>query len=173
MEAEVVRDSVLAVAGELDTTLGGPEIDHSQGLASRRRSLYFAHHGESKMEFLELFDGANPCDCYARTSSILPQQALALANSELTRSQGQVLARKLWEKAASGADRETSFVAAVFEQVVARPATAREVQVSLSFLRQQVKLFEQSDSKPADPAERAREDFVQALFNHNDFVTIR
>jgi hypothetical protein len=173
VEAEVLRDSVLAAAGELDAQLGGPEIDHAQGLASKRRSLYFAHHGESKMEFLELFDGANPCDCYARTSSILPQQALALANSELTRAQGRALARKLWEPVAAGADAEAAFVAAAFEQVLARPAAAREVQVSLAFLRQQVRLFEESDPKPAEPAARARADFVQALFNHNDFVTIR
>ncbi len=173
VEAEVVRDSVLAVAGELDTTLGGPEIDQSQGLVSRRRSLYFAHHGESKMEFLELFDGANPCDCYVRTSSILPQQALALANSELTRVQAEVLARQLGEKVAADARPESAFVRAAFEQVLARPATAQEVEVSLVFLRQQLQLLEQAPSKPADPAARARADLVQALFNHNDFVTIR
>src|SRR5262249_39735870 len=160
----VVRDSVLSVAGELDTKIGGPEIDHAQGLASKRRSLYFAHHGESKMEFLELFDGANPCDCYKRTASILPQQALALANRELTRVQAKALARKLWEKTADEGD--TAFVEAAFEQVLARPATAQEVKVSLAFLRQQVKLFEGVDPKPADPAARAREDFVQALFSH-------
>jgi hypothetical protein len=173
MEAEVVRDSVLSVAGELDAKLGGPEIDHAQGLVSKRRSLYFAHHGESKMEFLELFDGANACDCYARTSSILPQQALALANSELTRVQGSVLARKLWEQVTATGDRETAFVEAAFEQMLARPATAREVTASVAFLRQQVQLFGEADSKPTDPAARAREDLVQALFSHNDFVTIR
>jgi hypothetical protein len=171
MEAEVVRDSVLSVAGELDTKLGGPEIDHAQGLASRRRSLYFAHHGESKMEFLEIFDGANPCDCYKRTSSILPQQALALANSELTRVQARAMACKLWEKTADGT--ETAFVEAAFEQVLARPATPQEVKVSVAFLRQQAKLFAEADPKPADPATRAREDLVQALFSHNDFVTVR
>jgi hypothetical protein len=171
MEAEVVRDSVLSVSGELDPKLGGPEIDHAQGLVSKRRSLYFAHHGESKMEFLELFDGANPCDCYRRTASILPQQALALANSELTRVRAQALARKLWEQTAGGG--EEAFVEAAFEQVLARPATAQEAKVSVAFLRQQVKLLDEADPKPADPAARAREDFVQALFSHNDFVTIR
>ena len=33
--------------GELDATTGGPEIPQDQGLTSRRRSLYFAHHGET------------------------------------------------------------------------------------------------------------------------------
>ncbi|MEJ7593711.1 MAG: DUF1553 domain-containing protein [Planctomycetaceae bacterium] len=98
MQAEVVRDSLLAVAGELDETMGGHEIDHKQGMTSHRRSLYFAHHGEEKMEFLELFDAANACDCYKRTSSVQPQQALALTNSELTKTLSRQLAKRLWSE---------------------------------------------------------------------------
>src|SRR5438105_13188300 len=40
-EAEVVRDSVLAVAGELDVHVGGQVLDSVQDAASRRRSIYF------------------------------------------------------------------------------------------------------------------------------------
>src|SRR5439155_15346458 len=122
MEAEEVRDSVLYAAGELDLKLGGPEIPHEEGLTSRRRSLYFAHHGESKMEFLELFDGANPGECYRRTTSVLPQQALALSNSVLTLGQGRVLARKLWLQV----DGEAGFIQATFEQVLGRSPNAAE-----------------------------------------------
>ena len=96
-----MRDSLLAVAGELDETMGGHEIDHKQGMTSHRRSLYFAHHGEEKMEFLELFDAANACDCYKRTSSVQPQQALALTNSELTKTLSRQLATKLWSQVTS------------------------------------------------------------------------
>ncbi|MCY2968582.1 MAG: DUF1549 domain-containing protein, partial [Planctomycetota bacterium] len=69
MQAEVVRDSVLCCAEELDPTLGGQELDHVQGLTSKRRSLYFAIHGEAKMQFLDLFDGPSVVDCYQRSSS--------------------------------------------------------------------------------------------------------
>src|SRR5207237_3617202 len=58
-EAEVVRDSVLYLAGSLDLTRGGPEVDHRQGLTVPRRSLYFRHAPEKQMEFLELFDAAS------------------------------------------------------------------------------------------------------------------
>jgi hypothetical protein len=190
MQAEVIRDSVLYVAGELDLQLGGQEIDHAQGLVSRRRSLYFAHHGESKMEFLELFDAANPCDCYARTSSIMPQQALAMTNSELAQRQGRLLARKLWEQVrpagATAEAREAAFIEAAFEQVLARGPTAQEQVVSGAFLRRQRSLFQGVDpsklaghgpAEPAtpssDPAARAREDLVHSLFSHNDFITVR
>jgi hypothetical protein len=56
LEAEEVRDALLHVAGALDETLGGPDIDFAQGLTSHRRSLYFTHHAEARMTFLELFD---------------------------------------------------------------------------------------------------------------------
>jgi mono/diheme cytochrome c family protein len=175
VEAEVVRDSVLHAAGELDLTLGGQEIDMGLGLSSRRRSLYFTHHGEEKMKFLELFDAANPCDCYERTTSITPQQALALGNGELTLVHGRTLARKLWrrlrsEKPSAGSD-ETAFIVAAFEQVLTRGPTDQELAASRRFLEKQRVLL-QGASAP-DPAAKARQGLVQALFSHGDFVTLR
>ncbi|HUR54008.1 MAG TPA: DUF1553 domain-containing protein, partial [Gemmataceae bacterium] len=55
MDAEVVRDSLLAVAGQLDTTHGGPILDEKLGLTSKRRSLYFRFNAEYKMSFLDQF----------------------------------------------------------------------------------------------------------------------
>src|SRR5262249_28944811 len=146
MEAEEVRDSLLFVAGELDPAMGGHEIPQEQGLTSRRRSLYFAHHGEGKMEFLELFDGANACEAYRRSTSVLPQQALALSNSELELHEGRVLAGKLWRDVSSEtveADRETAFLRAAFEQVLGRAPSVAERNASKSFLARQAALFGQ------------------------------
>jgi mono/diheme cytochrome c family protein len=175
MEAEVVRDSLLHAGGELDLTMGGPEIPHAQGLTSRRRSLYFAYHGESQMEFLALFDAANPCDAYRRTTSVLPQQALALSNSELAVREGRVLARELWQSVAADTARETAFVRAAFEQILGRAPTPAELRASTGFLASQVQMFVENRAElpGADPRIRACENLVHALFNHNDFVTIR
>ena len=187
MEAEVVRDSVLKCAGELDGTLGGQEIDHAQGLTSHRRSLYFAIHGESKMQFIDLFDGPNVCDCYLRSESVLPTQALAMANSDLVLVQSRVLAGKLWTTSAGAdaAERTTTFVRAGFEQVLSRPPSDQELALSVEFLSRQEKLFRETVATPAvaamaeapatatDPADRARASLIHALFSHNDFVTIR
>lgn len=196
MQAEVVRDSLLAVAGELDGTLGGNEIDHKQGLTSRRRSLYFAHHGEEKMEFLELFDAANPCDCYKRTTSVQPQQALALTNSELTKTLSRQLAQRLWTRvtaevdavsssaataAAQGApqtptiDAGNRFVELAFLQVLNRRPRPQELTASRTFLEQQSRRLQPAGgaTAAADPELRSRENLVHALMNHNDFVTVR
>ena len=179
LEAEAIRDSLLATAGEIDSTMGGPEIPQDQGLVSRRRSLYFAHHGEARMQFLDLFDEANPCDAYRRTASILPQQALALTNSELALHLSRVLARKL-----GGEGADEAFIHAAFEQVLCRAPRVAELDAATRFLGRQRELFEshaaelkadpkQTDGPSADPARRARENLVLSLFNHTDFVTVR
>ena len=61
------------VAGALDSTLGGPDIDHHAGLTVPRRSLYFRHAAEKQMEFLRIFDAAGVTECYRRKESILPE----------------------------------------------------------------------------------------------------
>ena len=95
MEAEIVRDSVLQIAGSLNLTSGGPDLDPNQGLTTPRRSLYFRTAKEKKVEFLSLFDSANPVDCYRRSESIAPQQAVAMANSTLTLAQARLLAKTI------------------------------------------------------------------------------
>jgi hypothetical protein len=170
VEAEVVRDSVLFVSGQLDARLGGPDVDHNQGLTVSRRSLYFRHAAEKQMEFLKLFDLAATSECYQRKDSILPQQALALANSELTVRAARVLASKLHQQAvADGA----AFVQAAFEQVLARPATHEELLECVAFLTEQTRQLQNVPMVTSDPPLRARESLVKTLFNHHDFVTIR
>jgi len=170
MTAEQVRDSVLFVAGELDLTAGGPEIDHNAGMTVKRRSLYFRHAPEKQMTFLELFDAASPTECYKRSESVVPQQALALANSPLTQAQSRVLARKLSAKNADDA----GFVTAAFETVLSRPVTADEREVCTKFLIEQADLYASKKLAPSvDPKMRARESLVHVLMNHNDFVTVR
>ena len=80
MEAQVVRVSLLALADELDTTMGGPPVNPVGEEHSRRRSLYFVHSHNDHHRFLEIFDDAGVQECYRREQSIVPQQVLALAN---------------------------------------------------------------------------------------------
>src|SRR5262249_30452056 len=56
MEAEVVRDALLYLSGELDATLGGPPLDCRTGTDSPRRSLYYRYSRDDKMDFLTTFD---------------------------------------------------------------------------------------------------------------------
>jgi len=186
MEAETVRDSVLCVAGQLDLAGGGPDLEHGQGLSVPRRSLYFQHAAEKQMTFLKLFDAASVSECYRRSESVVPQQALALANSPLALAQSRRLAASLWQQAGTHADSAAWFIQAAFEQVLSRPPNEQERVVAAEFLTAQaVRLADAAHLTPfvggeavevkpsGDPAMRAREDFVHVLLNHNDFVTIR
>ena len=165
MDAEQVRDSVLQLGGLLDTRLGGKEIPFEQGLSATRRSIYFAQHGEGSMQFLELFDGVNPCDGYKRTTSILPHQALAMVNNGLLLNASRILG---CEGAALG---EPEFIRQAFLLILGRMPSSAETSAAQNFLTQQVELLT-SSSLPS-PVARARGNLYLALFNHNDFVTIR
>ena len=110
------------------------------------------------MDFLKVFDGADPTEAYQRHTSIVPHQALALFNSELTAAQSRRLAAQL-TKAHAG---DANFVHAAYEQILTRAPTAEEAKLCIDFLI----------SKKV-PKPRAREKLVHALFNHHEFVTMR
>ena len=57
--------------------------------ASRRRALYFFHSHNEHNKLLGIFDDANVLECYRRTESIVPQQALALWNSKFAHDDGR------------------------------------------------------------------------------------
>ncbi|WP_298866356.1 PSD1 and planctomycete cytochrome C domain-containing protein [uncultured Gimesia sp.] len=187
MEAEVVRDSLLATAGTLDLKMGGPELEEKQGENILRRSLYFRITPNEKMEFLELFDLANPNSCYERSVSVVPQQSLALTNSSLALDQARLLASQLTEETGSGTDKKTeqAFIQAAFAQVLSRPAKQTELTACLKFLTHHTTLLQKkghqrfpgggTSKRPpsSDHHQRARENLVHVLYSHNDFVTIR
>ena len=149
MEAELVRDNVLHVSGNLDRKMGGPDIDNAAGLTSLRRSLYLRIAAEKEVEFLTVFDGPSATECYQRRPTVLPQQALAMANSELGFKQASLLAEEL--------PQDETFVRAAFERVLARAPTSEEERLCNEFLE----------------GAKARENLLLVLFNHTDFVTIR
>jgi hypothetical protein len=191
MEAEIVRDSVLAAAGELDLKFGGQDIATEHGATRPRRSLYFTVHPEDgHLKFMSVFDPPNPCDCYRRGESVVPQQALAMTNSQIVVQQSRLLARKMWQEIQRQEPeehlREGAFISSAFARILSRYPNSREQVVCRVFLQDQVQLFQQADAEQlagktpdgsvapsADPYMRARESLVGAIYSHNDFVTIR
>src|SRR5207249_4101711 len=112
-------------------------------------------------------------ECYRRTESVVPQQALALSNSSLVLSQSRLLARRLSKDA-----NDAAFLTAAFEQVLGRPPTALERTECETFLREQtarladkkhLSAFNAGEPNPvppsADPHLRARENLIHVLMN--------
>jgi hypothetical protein len=180
LEAEAVRDSVLAAAGNLDVAMGGPEIPLTEGETSTRRGIYFRHAHERQVKFLELFDSPSPLECYRRASTVAPHQALALLNGPLVLDQSRLLARTLAK------ETDAAFVVAAFETILTRSPTRAEADRCREFLTEQAaRLADPERLTPApgvaagrvpastDPKLRARENLVHVLLNHTEFVTVR
>lgn len=186
LEGEAVRDATLFVAGNLDLTPGGPDIDHQLESQSPRRSLYLRHAFEKQAKFLELFDGPSVNECYRRSESVAPQQALAMENGELGLEQSRRLAAQLSTDPGGGPAPDDVFLKLAFEQTLGREPSASELTECLAFLKSQADTLRAKETltpfkgggqaaveASADPVERARENLVHVLYNHNDFVTIR
>jgi hypothetical protein len=193
LEAEPLRDAMLFVSGELETQLFGQPLPNDPESMSRRRAIYFSVYPEDggAQKFLEMFDAPDPCDCYRRMESIVPQQALVLTNSRFALHHSRVLAGKLTQEfpLPTGSDdasrRQANFVQAAFEQILSRGPTEQELAACLDFLHRQTESLAKSNAVPsptgnppiaapsAIPTQRARESLVRALFNHNDFATVR
>ena len=170
MESQVVRDSLLHLSGTLDEKLGGPSLN--VGNASKRRSIYFKHSRDDQDKFLSMFDDADLLQCYRRSESIVPQQALALANSELSMSMAALIADRIF-KSLPTADHSL-FISNAFETLLSRAATADEHDECLAFSTQLRALLEADESVSADDRDsRIRTRLVHSLLNHNDFISIR
>ena len=164
LEAQVVRDSILSLAGELDATMGGPSVPTASQADSKRRSLYFFHSNNERNLFLTTFDEASVKECYRREQSIVPQQALALANSRLVQDAAGLIAARLTAEVAANDD--PAFVRQAFRTVLGTAPRDAEMAACLATLEAWRKL-------PQATAAAARAQLVWALFNHNDFVTLR
>ncbi len=186
MEAEVVRDSVLHLAGALDLSRGGPEIPESDGEKVLRRSLYFRNTPNEKMAMLEIFDVADPNSCYRRKESVVPGQALALMNSGLAQDHARTVAAQLAKQKDSEAPvSDDELIAAGFEHVLTRVPRPDELARCRKFLELQRTFLAKPSGQSfasggssrkapsADVAQRARENLIHVLFLHNDFVTVR
>ncbi len=164
MESQVVRDSLLHLAGELDLTLAGPPVEMPKQDASKRRSLYFFHSAIERNKFLTTFDEADPLDCYRRRDSIIPQQALALSNSKLALGMTDKIATRLAKTAGS-----KDFAREAFTWILGYAPTTNELEACEQSMTRWVEL---NKMRP-DAQHRARTQLIQALLNHNDFITIR
>lgn len=150
LEAEAVRDSLLSVSGLLDATAGGPELDHNDDAPKLRRSLYYRHAPEKQMAFLSTFDGPSPTECYRRSTTVVPQQAMALVNSKVSARAAEAVAKEMTAKETG------AMVSEAFRRVLLRSPTEQEAKLCAEFL---------TKNTPAA--------LVQVLFNHADFTTIR
>ena len=132
LEAEIWRDSLLAVTGELDRRFGGEATD--QILDSTRRSLYatISRSGD-KLDsdaFFRLFDFPSAqATAPKRVTTTVPQQYLFMMNNPFMIKRAEALAKSLRE-----IEGDAARIDAVYERLYSRPPNARERAAGLGFL---------------------------------------
>jgi hypothetical protein len=107
LDAEAIRDAMLAVSGELDRTMSGPTIrhDNEKGLTAdgeygyvfdgSRRSVYTPVFRNRLLELFEVFDFADPNNSLGRRNvSTVAPQALFLLNSPFVTAQARVAGQR-------------------------------------------------------------------------------
>ena len=163
MEAEVVRDSLLYISNDLDVLAGGRSLENTKALTTNRRSLYYETYPEAggANPLGELFDAPNPFECFRRTTTIVPQQALALNNSDFVHQVAQKTVTRIEVLLDSGSDKlsDNSFVQMAFLVVLSRSPSVDESTKCKAFL--------------STYGDNARAGLVRVLINHSDFVSIQ
>ncbi len=162
LEAEAVRDCILAVSGQLDPALFGKgTLDEN----SRRRSIYFTVKRSQLVNSMVVFDAPEPLVSQgSRPVTTVAPQALFLMNSPQSRAWAAALAAKLNPGDPAAAIRNASLT------VLGRPPRPDEIASVTAFLEKQTAMHR--DSGAADPAREALTDYCQALFGLSEFLYI-
>jgi hypothetical protein len=177
LDAEALRDAMLAVAGDLDQRMGGPYVPVKRAAAgtveveatvdgARRRSLYLQQRRTGMATFLELFDLVPPTPtCSVRNLSTVPLQALALLNADFARRQAEGFARRLKREAGAGVDGR---LALAFQLAAGRSPDAGENAAVQRFLDAQRALY----APEKDGEQRAWVDLCHMILAGNAFLYV-
>ena len=183
IEAEIVRDAVLATADTLETRLFGKpiqtttkttgEVSSESETAAGRRSIYQIMRRSAPQSFLEVFDApVMEVNCTRRTTSTTASQALALMNSEFIGAQAEHFAHRVLREAPSAAESpiDSSTVEYAFRLALARKPTPSERDMLLTFVQKQADRH--ADLSGEAFALRVYSNLGQTLLGANEFVYI-
>jgi hypothetical protein len=173
LNAETIRDSILAATGSIDLTIGGrpifpymaDEILHTakgkgrwantpDGPAVWRRSLYVYQRRSLQFPMFETFDHPDMnMSAPQRNVSTVPTQALTLINNPFVVRQAELLAERVAKEAPDDLDKQIDLA---YEYALARPAKPMEKSLALETART-----------------RSLADVTHVLLNLNEFLYMR
>jgi hypothetical protein len=176
LEAEEIRDSMLAIAGRLNLKIGGPSymlpIDPELVLMLKRpqywvatrdkseydrRTMYEIYKRNLRLPFVEVFDAPDALlSCARREQSTHAPQALELLNGKTSNELAAAFAERLLKERTAPAER----IDYAWRLATGRAPTEAEKKLAAGFL----------DANPNDPAKV--KEFALALFNLNAFLYV-
>jgi hypothetical protein len=132
LELEAMRDTLLAIADRLDTTMFGRPVELTKAPFPRRRAVFGFIDRQDLPNMFRVFDIASPdSSSPRRPRTTVPQQALFLMNSPFVVEQAQVLAGR---PDVAAAETDDAKIAGLYRLVFARPPDSDERAVGHEFL---------------------------------------
>ncbi len=184
LEAEQLRDAILATSGRLDTSLGGKtvplrnrqfvfnhtSVDHTK-YDSLRRAVYLPVIRNNLYTLFEQFDFPDPTTPTGnRNVTTVAPQALLMMNSPLILDSADAFAAMLLKQTASDADK----IRLAYRKAFGRNPTKQESERAIAFI-QDVSSLAMLDAARVDPVQKQKawSLFCQALFSSNEFIYVR
>jgi hypothetical protein len=170
MEAEQIRDALLAVSGELTLQMGGPGVSNGEP----RRSIYLRVFRNKRDPLLEAFDVPDGYRSVAkRNVTVIPPQALLMMNAEWVVDRARAIAARLQTDASCDED----FVHAAYRRIFTRKPNNAELRIGVQFLREQRERVMLEKGVAATEQEKqssseALMDYCHVLLNANEFIYV-
>jgi hypothetical protein len=178
LEAEIVRDAMLAVAGTLDLSMHGEpvgtetkssgEIVPKEDTKGGRRSIYQLVRRSAPQTILNAFGApAMEINCTRRSPYTSVTQALALMNGEFVGSHAEHFARRVLKYAPAN---DRAALEHAFRLALARSPASSELDMLLTFLERQALHYMNVD--PETRRLRIYADLCQTLLSSNEFMYV-
>ena len=186
LEGEAIRDSLLAISGQLNDDQGGASVSppipddiikisknstaSADAADHARRSIYVLARRNLRFPFLEVFDAPdNNLTCPERGRSTTAPQALTLLNSDEVLNAARATAERLMKEMNSADAR----VERAFGLILGRPPTAKESVFAQAFVKaSEVRQGEAEPDSGTPVAPSGLAELCRALFNLNAFVYV-
>ncbi len=184
LEAEAMRDAVLAVSGQLNRRLGGPPtplVSRPDGLvlvspadpaAASRRSVYIFARRNYPVGLLDVFDfPIMALNCTRRPTTATPLQSLAALNSEFVQDQAVAFAARVRSEIGVSASHAAQ-VERVFLLAFSRGPSPAESRLCVDSLERQTAAHLGEKASPQQAGVRALEGLCHMLLCANEFLYI-
>ena len=173
LDAEQIRDAMLAVSGELDTTAGGPAVEGDLP----RRSVFLRNVRNTHDAMLAAYDSPDMFNsCPRRFVTTTPLQSLLVFNGDWSLARAQALAARI--DTSSDVPLHAA-VQQVFLLALSRPPTAAEQTTTAAFFAAQASDTGASDTGASDTEASDTDgpsdvwiDFCHVLLCSNEFVYV-
>jgi hypothetical protein len=162
LEAEIIRDAILAISGELDTTMfGRGTLDEK----SKRRSIYFTVKRSKLIPMMTIFDAPDALSGMAeRPTTTIAPQALHLLNNPQVRQAARGMAKRIAPDAKTPLE---DAIRAGYMIALARQPDRDELADSVAFIQKQMATYPEANRR-----ESGLTDFCQTLMCLNEFIYV-